>query len=66
MHPDPILTDHDLRTAVQVLRNAGFRIFVFEKGTIGAYRGKAAFGFAPRHGRFSKEAITRAIEDMRP
>ncbi len=65
LHPDPaiILNDYALRDAIYALRSGGFRTFVFEKGTIGAYRGKAAYGFAPRHGRFGKEAITRAIQD---
>jgi hypothetical protein len=68
MHPDPqtILNDYDLRGAVNALRRAGFKCFIFERGTIGAYHGKASYGFAPRRGRFGKEAITRAIEDMRP
>lgn len=62
MHPElgTILTDYDLPDAVYTLRRAGFGTYVFERGTIGAYRNKACYGFAPRHGRFSKEAIERA------
>lgn len=65
MDPETILTDYTLAAAVTTLRNAGFRTHVLEKGTICAYRGKSSYGFQPRHGRFSKEAIARAIEDMR-
>lgn len=67
MQSDPatILADYTLTGAVYHLRSAGFRTFVLEKGTICAYRGKSSYGFPPRHGRFSKEAIARAIEDMR-
>jgi hypothetical protein len=60
-----ILTDHDLRDAVLTLRNHGFRTFVLERGTILAYKRDAAYGFRPRHGRFSAESIDRAIADMR-
>jgi hypothetical protein len=65
LQPDPptILADYNLRDAIYALRSAGFRTFVLERGTICAYRGKASYGFAPRHGRFGKEAITRAIKD---
>lgn len=64
MDPETILTDYDLRTAITTLRSAGFRTWVLEKGTICSYRGKASYGFQPRHGRFSKEAIQRAIADV--
>lgn len=60
--PETVLTNYDLRDAVATLRRAGFGTYVFEKGTIGAYKGKRCYGFPPRFGRFSKEAITRAIE----
>lgn len=65
MHPDPatILSDYTLREAISELARAGFRTYVLERGTICAYKRKASYGFAPRHGRFSKETITRAIED---
>lgn len=61
----PILTDYDIRTAVKTLGDAGFRTFVLERGTICAYKGKTSYGFPPRHGRFSKEAIERVIADTR-
>lgn len=63
MDPETILTDYTLGAAVTTLRNAGFRTWVLEKGTICAYKGKASYGFQPRHGRFGKEAIQRAIAD---
>lgn len=63
--PETILADYDLRTALAALSTKGFRIFVLEKGTICAYKNKACYGFAPRHGRFSREMIWRAIEDNR-
>jgi hypothetical protein len=66
MDAETILTDYTLAAAVTTLRGAGFRTWVLEKGTICAYRGKASYGFQPRHGRFSKEAITRAIHQERP
>lgn len=58
-----ILTDLDIATAQRALWDAGFRTYVLERGTICAYKGKAAYGFTPRYGRFSREAIDRAIED---
>lgn len=58
-----ILTDHDFRDAVLTLRNHGFHTFVLERGTILAYKRDAAYGFRPRHGRFSAEAIDRAIRN---
>ena len=65
MHPDPgvIVTDYDLRDAITTLRRAGFGTYVLERGTICAYKRKACYGFRPRHGRFTKEAIQRAIAD---
>ena len=63
--PAVILSDFDLRTAVVTLRSAGFRTFVLERGTICAYKGKSCYGFQPRHGRFGKEAINRAIDQER-
>lgn len=56
-----ILSDYDLRTAITELRRAGFRTYVLERGTICAYRNKSCYGFGPRHGRFGREAIQRAI-----
>lgn len=66
MHPDPgvILTDYDLRDAVNALRSAGFHVETMKR-TLCTYKGERCYGFAARHGRFGKEAITRAIEDNR-
>ena len=61
-----ILTDHDLRDAVNTLRAASFGTTILERGTIFARKGERRYGFPPRHGRFSKEAIERAISDNDP
>lgn len=60
--PATILTDYDRRTAASTLRGAGFHIETMNR-TICAYKGERCYGFGARHGRFSREAITRAIED---
>ena len=60
--PSTILTDYDLRTAANTLRGAGFHIETMKR-TICAYKGERCYGFAARHGRFSRESINRAIED---
>lgn len=64
MIPDPgtILTDYDIRGAANTLRGAGFHIVTMNR-TICAYKGDRCYGFSARHGRFSREAINRAIED---
>lgn len=66
MHPDPgvILTDYDFNSAISALRQARFHVVVMRR-TICAYKGERCYGFAARHGRFGREAITRAIEDNR-
>lgn len=61
MRPETILTDYDIRDAITTLRRAGFGTYVLEHGTICAYKNKSCYGFGPRHGRFGKEAINRAI-----
>ncbi len=60
--PGTILTDYDLRDATYKLRSAGFHVETMKR-TICAYKGERCYGFAARHGRFSRETITRAIED---
>lgn len=60
--PATILTDYDLRDAAYHLRGAGFHIETLNR-TICAYKGDRCYGFGARHGRFSREAINRAIED---
>jgi hypothetical protein len=64
MHPDPgvILTDYAIADALYHLRGAGFHV-VAMKRTICAYKGERCYGFQARHGRFGREAITRAIKD---
>lgn len=61
--PVTVLSNFTLDEGLRVLREAGFGLHVLERGTICAYKGQRCYGFPPRYGRFSKEAITRAIED---
>lgn len=61
--PVTILNDHDIGTAQRTLWAGGFKTYVLERGTICAYKGERCYGFPPRHGRFSREAIDRAISD---
>lgn len=58
-----LLRDLSLYEALAKLSAAGFKTFVMEAGTILAYKSGASLRFGPRKGRFSHEAITRAIED---
>lgn len=63
LDPVAVLRDLDIIEATHALRAAGFRTCVLEKGTICAYKGERSYGFGPRHGRFCRESVARAIED---
>lgn len=50
--------------AGQMLRRAGFKYDIENRGTIVAHKGNSHYGFLLKNGRnYSRDAIERAIED---